>query len=612
MQDDPSHTTELALLARAREGHADAMGELYTRYVDEAVRYARRTAGETRADDVVSESFLKVFRLLTTGAGPTEHFRSYLYTTIRRTAIDLHRRTQAEVSVPDDDLPLTVAEDATDDLAETELVLAALRNLPPSYREVLWWGEVLTLPQKEIASRLGSNPNAVGALRFRAREALRQEYLAAHLERTTGPECAAIADALPRYVRGQLGATRTARVEEHLEGCLDCQRAVAMLRRENRRLGALLLPVLLAAHGAGWAVLGGAPRPEAAAPSSPVSAAAAAVTASAAGVLLMVYLLTLPEPRDSEPPPVTAPAPSSATSDNAPSADRSPDDTDATDLLLSAVPTLASVVPASPTYVPVQTPRATPSRTPTWTALPTTVPTTTVPTEIPTPTPTPTVTPTATPTPTPTPTPTVTPTPTTTTSSARWTLDWSRLADRTPLEGTSLPVSSDEGSPAWLVSPSMELTGVEAGGFNFRSGYQGLPGPLAIQGMSPDLTGMVLNLRGTGSEARVTLSFSRPVSGIELDVFSLGHVAGAGGYREQLEFSEPVVLTGDTTALNAIEGTGPFSRTTPYINLVPVRVSSTFAEPRDSFVLTYSSKEPAGSNAWYYLGVGDLVLHTEG
>lgn len=303
---------------------------------------------------------------------------------------------------------------------------------------------------------------------------------------------------------------------------------------------------------------------------------------------------------------MTAPAPSSTTSDTTPSADRSPGDSGATDLLMAAVPTVASIVPASPTYVPLPTPQATPSRTPTWTALPTTAPTTTVPTETPTPTPTPTVTPTA----TPTPTPTATPTPTTTASS-RWTLDWSRLEDRTPLEGTSLPVSSDDGSPAWLVSPSMDLTGVEAEGFNFRSGYQGLPGPLAIQGMSPDLTGMVLNLRGTGSEARVTLSFSRPVTGIELDVFSLGHVAGSGGYREQLEFSEPVALSGDTTSLNAIEGAGPFFRTTPYINLVPVRVTSTFAEPRDSFVLTYSSREPAGSNAWYYLGVGDLVLHTE-
>lgn len=605
MQDDPSHTTELALLARAREGHADAMGELYTRYVDEAVRYARRTAGETRAEDVVSESFLKVFRLLATGAGPTEHFRSYLYTTIRRTGIDLHRRTQAEVSVPDDDLPLTVAEDATDDLAETELVLAALGKLPQSYREVLWWGEVLTLPQKEIAARLASNPNAIGALSFRAREALRQEYLAAHLERTSGPECAAIADALPRYVRGLLGAARTARVEEHLDDCLDCQRAVALLRRENRRLGALLLPVLLASPGAGALAVGGTSRAEAPATSSPVGAAAAAVTASAAGVLLMVYLLTLPGAKDVEDPVVTSLPPSSATSGSTPSTDRSPDDAGATDLVLAAVPTVASIVPASPTYVPVQVPQATPSRTPTWTALPTTAPTTTAPT------PTPTLTPTVTPTSTLTATPTATPTATTTTRSARWTLDWSRLADRTPLEGTSLPVAGDDGSPAWLVSPSMELTGGEAEGFNFRTGYQGLPGPLAIQGMSPDLTGMVLNLRGTGSEARVTLSFSRPVTGIELDVFSLGHVAGSGGYREQLEFSEPVALTGDTTSLNAIEGTGPFFRTTPYINLVPVRVASSFVEPRDSFVLTYSSREPAGSNAWYYLGVGDLVLHTE-
>ena len=172
-------------------------------------------------------------------------------------------------------------------------------------------------------------------------------------------------------------------------------------------------------------------------------------------------------------------------------------------------------------------------------------------------------------------------------------------------------MSSDDGTPTWLVSPSMELTGVEAEGFNFHSGYQGLPGPLAIQGMSPDLTGMVLNLRGTGSEARVTLSFSRPVDRHRARRLQPRPRRRVRGLPRAARVLRAVVLAGDTTSLNATDGTGPFFRTTPYINLVPVRVSSTFAEPRDSFVLTYSSREPAGSNAWYYLGVGDLVLHTE-
>ena len=189
-------------------------------------------------------------------------------------------------------------------------------------------------------------------------------------------------------------------------------------------------------------------------------------------------------------------------------------------------------------------------------------------------------------------------------------MDWSQLEHRTPLAGRSLLVSGGDGSPSWTVTPSMELTGEEAHGYNFTSGYEGFPGPVAVQGMSPDVPGMVLNLHKAGSEARVTLSFSRPVTAVELDVFSLGHVAGAQGYRERLQFSEPVILSGDTAWLNATQGAGPFYRTEPFINLEPVHVSSAFDGPRDSFTFVYSSLEPAGSNAWYYLGVANLELET--
>jgi RNA polymerase sigma factor (sigma-70 family) len=597
--DDP----DPALLARVRAGDPEAAGELYTRHLDDALRYARRLAGEASADDVVSEAFLKVLRLLARGDGPTEHFRGYLFTTIRSTSIDLARRTGAETPVPDEDLPLGVVDDGVDARADEQLLLTAMEQLPLRYRQVLWWGEVLGTPQKEIARRLRSNPNAVGALRHRAREALRQAYLAAHLGPVERAGCAEVVDLLPKYVRGQLSAERAAHVEAHLD-CPSCARALAILRRENRNLGALLLPLLLAAPTSG--LLPWATGTVAGAASRTWVAGTTAVAATAAGVAFVVYLVVMPGP-------ATRPESGEARPSSAPTTSATPTPTERrTPHRTAPRATTAPPVPAtaSPTERPTPTPTPSPTPGEEGTASPTRTPTPVVtppPTEEPSPSTTPTPTPTATETPAPTPTetPTIAVTPTT------WALDWDQLPTGTSLSCQELTVRTDEsGVEPWTVSPSIEVAGVESA-YNFHVGYLGLPGPAPVQGLSPTNVGMVLNLHGTGSRATVTLRFSRPVSGIDLDVYSLGRDDSPDGYVEQLTFSEPTTVSGDTAHLVPAAGLGPFFRTQDHRDVGLLRFSSTFAVPRDEFTLVYTSPEPVGSHAWYRLGVGGLTLHTD-
>src|SRR4051794_11532303 len=89
------------LLDQVRGGDPLAFAELWGRHEPHArafARYLPRSPHE--CDDVVAEAFAKVLRAIHGGAGPTEAFRPYLMTAIRRT---WWRRTEQRPAVPLDD-----------------------------------------------------------------------------------------------------------------------------------------------------------------------------------------------------------------------------------------------------------------------------------------------------------------------------------------------------------------------------------------------------------------------------------------------------------------------------------------------------------------------------
>ena len=155
----------------------------------------------------------------------------------------------------------------------------------------------------------------------------------------------------------------------------------------------------------------------------------------------------------------------------------------------------------------------------------------------------------------------------------------------------------------------MILTGTEAVGYNFHVGYQTMAGPVTVPGLSPTNPAMILNLFATGSKDEITVNFSRPVTGIECDVYNFTRtdLADPNGYRKTLTFSEGVDLTGDTTALNATTGQGPFYRTQEHMNAGTLHVKAAF-EPTTHFTLSFHSPEPPGAQVWFTIGVGHKTL----
>ena len=242
------------LLARVRAGDRDAYGELWVRHEPAASSLARYlTRSNHDADDVVADAFARVLRAIDGGAGPTEAFRPYLLTAVRRTAwrrsedTARHRLGAEEDEADRLDLRLTVdAEDRTDE----GLVLQAFQGLPERWQLVLWHTEIEGQPPAAVAPLLGLSANATAALAVRAREGLRQSYLQVHLQSRPADTCRFSVEHLGSFVREGLGKRDTAKVEAHLADCHECQDLQADLGSLNKALRSVLGPAVLGAGAA--------------------------------------------------------------------------------------------------------------------------------------------------------------------------------------------------------------------------------------------------------------------------------------------------------------------------------------------------------------------------
>ena len=75
------------LILQVRSGDAGAFGLLYERHAGAALVVARQyTSGTAEAEDVVADAFAAVWSAFQGGSGPTDAFRAYLFTVVRRTA----------------------------------------------------------------------------------------------------------------------------------------------------------------------------------------------------------------------------------------------------------------------------------------------------------------------------------------------------------------------------------------------------------------------------------------------------------------------------------------------------------------------------------------------
>ncbi|NUT96439.1 MAG: sigma-70 family RNA polymerase sigma factor [Saccharothrix sp.] len=222
--------TDDDLAEAVRAGELGAFSTLYDRHVEACLRFARYLgASDEVAEDVVAESFTRIFVQLVRGKGPTTAFRSYAFSAVRANLINAVRRDHRQDLAGDPEASIGEAEMPIGDLLESIVLARALAALPGRWQEVLWRVEVEGETPATLAERFGMTPNAVAALTYRAREGLRAAYLQAHVQNSAEPGCGDFVPKLSAWMRHRLREEERRAVDDHLRVCGRCSAAVADL-----------------------------------------------------------------------------------------------------------------------------------------------------------------------------------------------------------------------------------------------------------------------------------------------------------------------------------------------------------------------------------------------
>lgn len=152
-----------ALVEAIAAGERDALAELYDRYGALAYAVALRVLGDPgRAEDVVQESFVKLWRSAGQFDARRGSLRTWLITSVRNRAIDAlrgraaHERREREIplTVPASGFGSDPWREVSEHL-EQEAVREALARLPDEQRQVVELAYFGGLTQNEIATRVG-------------------------------------------------------------------------------------------------------------------------------------------------------------------------------------------------------------------------------------------------------------------------------------------------------------------------------------------------------------------------------------------------------------------------------------------------------------------------
>jgi RNA polymerase sigma factor (sigma-70 family) len=248
------------LISAVRGGDVSAYGPLFERHVEAARRLARQLVGAADADDLVSDAFAKVLRVLQNGGGPDVAFRAYLLTAVRRLHVDKIRansklHTTDNLEMFDPGVPFR---DTAVEGFESAAAAKAFASLPERWQAVLWHTEVEGQKPAEVAEILGMTPNSVSALAYRAREGLRQAFLNSHAMDVEDDACGWTHQHLGGYIREGISKRDAGKVEKHIDECRKCMAIYLELSEVNSNLAGILAPLLLGSAGIGYLASAGA------------------------------------------------------------------------------------------------------------------------------------------------------------------------------------------------------------------------------------------------------------------------------------------------------------------------------------------------------------------
>lgn len=159
--------------AEASAGQGLAL--LYAEYAQPLQRYLwRLTGSHEQAEDLMQETFVKALRAYAR-RGSDDQLGAWLFRIARNTALDSLRRERLRPSTPLSDIHLQTLAAGTvgPTVDEEEPILAALAQLPPTYRDLLLLHSYAGYSLKAIVALWGVKEGTVKSRLHRARAQFR-------------------------------------------------------------------------------------------------------------------------------------------------------------------------------------------------------------------------------------------------------------------------------------------------------------------------------------------------------------------------------------------------------------------------------------------------------
>lgn len=163
--EEPTPTTDAALVYEVLDGETEAFGELVRRYKNLVMSFIAARVPANEVDDLGQEVFLRAFRVLPSLRDPAR-FSSWLLGIANHVCIDWHRSRRRTVSLdaqPVEPADVSVGhrpppprpDEAAESKEDAQVLLETLDQLPETYRVTLVLKHMDGLSCTEIAERLG-------------------------------------------------------------------------------------------------------------------------------------------------------------------------------------------------------------------------------------------------------------------------------------------------------------------------------------------------------------------------------------------------------------------------------------------------------------------------
>ncbi|MBC7630826.1 sigma-70 family RNA polymerase sigma factor [Aeromicrobium sp.] len=171
---DPEHTRLRALVDLAKEGDAEAFGQLYDHYVTGVFRFVYyRVGSQQLAEDLTSETFVRGLRAIQRFNWQGKDFGAWLTTIARNLVADHFKSSRARLEIVSETIPEgknTVASPEQEVLAliSNEMLFEAVNGLPNEQRDCILMRFIQGLSIAQTAAALGRSEGAIKQLQLRA------------------------------------------------------------------------------------------------------------------------------------------------------------------------------------------------------------------------------------------------------------------------------------------------------------------------------------------------------------------------------------------------------------------------------------------------------------